>query len=705
MKRLRALVASVLVSGMISSLATPAMATTLNFSKPTYIYGAGLSQDEIRRTAEYLGIQSLNNITMDKVTGAELDFYIGNPGSYTSDYEMISSVVVAKAKEGTGLDVNITTPLNITQIKKYQYENACITAGINDVYVNVGAIRPVTGESALAGIYKALEVNNVSLDKNRMEVAQKELEITNKIIQNNTQIIQNNINNTNINNGNQIQGDGNIIVNPGATTPGTTSPIKTKPGNGETTNSTDTITSPITTSPQPTVEINQQIVNELLISIKTEVGEKAKEEAKKEPEKKDIGLTKEEVEAIIDAKLKEKNLENSIDNNVKIELSNVMVDYSKTEAAKSEDVQKQLNELDKKVKEDPNQVKTNSENPIAVTIPEEQKATTTPVVPGTETTVPVVPGTEETTKPEVTSVPEVTTVPTETTKPVDSSNADSKPEVTKDGFVIAKGNAEILPKKVKDVLVGFPEDTNYVLLTLPEADTTKIEFNPQSAANIIKNPYNTPFIPMNNDFIENYNEGFKADYYHENGKDYVYGIEMALSGKLIDLLHVRSDIKTIGEDTGMPLERPTLDTFATAVFSTFLDSQHMDKPGELIRRYIYALSDEINGEMNTVGVFDLGDKTLVLTFKDDKANAYYVLNKSGKKVDYNTMNDEYPQRSMSADGKVMPGMGNEPATTVSPETTAPEETIKPEEVTIPEETTKPVEETTESTSESTTKPQ
>lgn len=96
-------------------------------------------------------------MTVEPVLGYDLDNYL-NTGIYTSDAEMISSVAVVEEKKGSGIDLAITTPENITQVSRLQYENACLTAGITDVYVAVGSIKPVTGESALAGIYKAFDV-------------------------------------------------------------------------------------------------------------------------------------------------------------------------------------------------------------------------------------------------------------------------------------------------------------------------------------------------------------------------------------------------------------------------------------------------------------------------------------------------------------------------------------------------------------------
>ena len=79
----------------------------------------------------------------------------------------------------------IETPDDITEITEEQYANAAITAGVEDVTIMVASIRPVTGETALTGIYKAFDVNGEDLDQDRMEVAQEELETTNNIAQEN----------------------------------------------------------------------------------------------------------------------------------------------------------------------------------------------------------------------------------------------------------------------------------------------------------------------------------------------------------------------------------------------------------------------------------------------------------------------------------------------------------------------------------------
>lgn len=150
---------------------------------PTYVYGGGLNQDQIEETADLLGIDDMENVASVDVTGEDLQNYLGTGSGNSAS--MISSVLVQREGEGDGVTVLIETPDDITQITEEQYANAAITAGVEDVTIMVASIRPVTGESALTGIYKAFDVNGEELDQDRMEVAQEELETTNDIAQEN----------------------------------------------------------------------------------------------------------------------------------------------------------------------------------------------------------------------------------------------------------------------------------------------------------------------------------------------------------------------------------------------------------------------------------------------------------------------------------------------------------------------------------------
>ncbi|MEJ8752191.1 DUF1002 domain-containing protein [Lagierella sp. ICN-221743] len=153
------------------------------WGKPTFAYGETLNENQKDSTMKLLGIKNKENINSIKVTYKDLVKYIG--GDLSNPANMISSVLVTKENEGKGVEVEIKTPENITQITAEQYRNAALTAGVKDATILVGAIRPVTGESALTGVYKAFEANGETLDKERMEVAQDELDTVNKISQEN----------------------------------------------------------------------------------------------------------------------------------------------------------------------------------------------------------------------------------------------------------------------------------------------------------------------------------------------------------------------------------------------------------------------------------------------------------------------------------------------------------------------------------------
>lgn len=148
------------------------------WGKPTFVYGGGLDSAQVEETADLLEIDDMDNVASVDATGQDLVDYLGYGSGNTSS--MISSVLVQK-DNNSGVNVDIITPENITTITEQQYVNAAITAGVEDVNIEVASIRPVTGESALTGVYKALDVNGEELDKERMEVAQDELETTSEI--------------------------------------------------------------------------------------------------------------------------------------------------------------------------------------------------------------------------------------------------------------------------------------------------------------------------------------------------------------------------------------------------------------------------------------------------------------------------------------------------------------------------------------------
>ncbi len=154
-------------------LVLPVQAFAVDWELPTYVYGTGLSSEEIETTSRLLGVPDVAKI--NPISGKDLENYVG--GAATADEDMISSALVTKKSQGSGINVEIKTPENITRVSKEQYIGAAITAGVDDVDISIAAPYAVTGESALAGVYKAFELNGEDLVKGAMKLAQEELEV------------------------------------------------------------------------------------------------------------------------------------------------------------------------------------------------------------------------------------------------------------------------------------------------------------------------------------------------------------------------------------------------------------------------------------------------------------------------------------------------------------------------------------------------
>lgn len=152
------------------------------WGKPTVVYGGGLSDDNVNEVANTFGVTRSNTKELF-TTGDDVSKYLGTGSVDTSS--LVSCVKVEKKSSGNGVNVEIATPENITRVTETQYANAAITAGVSDVNIEVASLTKATGESALTGVYMALEANGETVDTKRSEVAQSELETTNEIAQNN----------------------------------------------------------------------------------------------------------------------------------------------------------------------------------------------------------------------------------------------------------------------------------------------------------------------------------------------------------------------------------------------------------------------------------------------------------------------------------------------------------------------------------------
>ncbi|GAK30900.1 predicted secreted protein [Weissella oryzae SG25] len=148
-------------------------------SKSYVVYGAGASQQSTLSTI--LGVT--NNYQQLTTTGADAAQYLGLSG--VADSAMISSVAVAPAEPGTGILVNIKDfngQNNITQVTSQQYSMAATMAGVKDVIITVSANQPVSGEAALAGVYKALSTDGATIDPTNTTAANNVMSATQSAI-------------------------------------------------------------------------------------------------------------------------------------------------------------------------------------------------------------------------------------------------------------------------------------------------------------------------------------------------------------------------------------------------------------------------------------------------------------------------------------------------------------------------------------------
>lgn len=149
---------------------------------PVVIYGVGLSPEEVAQSKTLLGLGNVSSLLETTIDKDDLYRYLGN---IAPNSDMISSVAVQKREAGFGVRVTIVTPDKITQVSNHMYESAAISAGVSDCQILVASTRPVTGESALAGVYKAFDLKGEVFNANQMQISRDELSTVNAINQSN----------------------------------------------------------------------------------------------------------------------------------------------------------------------------------------------------------------------------------------------------------------------------------------------------------------------------------------------------------------------------------------------------------------------------------------------------------------------------------------------------------------------------------------
>ena len=144
------------------------------YVQPEYVLGSSLSEDQKNQTLKKLGYNASSDTKELKTMTPDVYSKIMNVANDPS-LQLYSSVKIKKLGNKKPLQVKIVTPQNITKVTEDMYRNAAVTLGVQHAEITVAAPIPVTGESALAGIYYSLEENGASVPQENKDLAQEEL--------------------------------------------------------------------------------------------------------------------------------------------------------------------------------------------------------------------------------------------------------------------------------------------------------------------------------------------------------------------------------------------------------------------------------------------------------------------------------------------------------------------------------------------------
>lgn len=171
---------------------TPTLADTTvqkvideTYVQPEYVLGYSLDENQKNETLQLLGYNSSTDTKELKTITPAIYSTIMNVANDPS-LQLYSSVKIQKLGSNQALEVKIVTPQNITKVTEDMYRNAAVTLGVEHARITVAAPLPVTGESALAGIYYSLEDNGAKVPQENKDLAQEELSALSTINAENT---------------------------------------------------------------------------------------------------------------------------------------------------------------------------------------------------------------------------------------------------------------------------------------------------------------------------------------------------------------------------------------------------------------------------------------------------------------------------------------------------------------------------------------
>lgn len=170
-KNLISMAAAVMIAA--STLSMPVLADQEKY----LVLGQDLNDSEKAEVLSLLGVKDTESVNVSYVTN-EMEYEA--LGDYLSSdiigTRALSSALVTSKGKGDGISV---TTENITYCTPEMYQNALITAGVEDVDVKVAGPFRISGTAALVGITSIYEdMAHVSLDEERVDAANEELTAT-----------------------------------------------------------------------------------------------------------------------------------------------------------------------------------------------------------------------------------------------------------------------------------------------------------------------------------------------------------------------------------------------------------------------------------------------------------------------------------------------------------------------------------------------
>lgn len=155
---------------------------------PSFALGNGLTEQQKLDTIKELKVGDSEKYNEFIVDGNDLVKYVTDVPEFTPESKAYSSAYIVRTKEGSGVNVKIETPDNITARTESSYRNAAITSGVYDADIRIASVKTMDGSGALAGIYKIYdEVDPAKSEEEqadrdaKREVAQEEMAVTSEI--------------------------------------------------------------------------------------------------------------------------------------------------------------------------------------------------------------------------------------------------------------------------------------------------------------------------------------------------------------------------------------------------------------------------------------------------------------------------------------------------------------------------------------------